>query len=149
MFYPLFSRLVPPQPLQNASHHIRKYQETNHSGADLTTAFFFALAKILVYVHRFQTYILAENVKMMGCHWKHLEVLPYCLVNILTDSQRTERRKALTSYCSNRTPATLKHIRKFFVSCLIRAHTHFTVTHQDSCSLRCCNSQKQRKEVHT
>lgn len=114
MFYPLFSRLVPSQPLQNASHHIRNTKEIPGGKSQLgrfnySLFFFFffnKLAKILVYIHSFQTYILAENVKMRGCHWKHLEVLSYCLANIFTASQRTGRRKALTSCGSNRTPAT-------------------------------------------
>lgn len=126
MFYPLFSRLVPPQLFQNASHHIRYTKEIPGDKSQwswFNYDFLFALAKTLVYVHSFQTYTLAENGKMMGCRCKCLEVLPYCLENIFTGSQRTERRKALMSCCSNT-------IRKFFMSWLIRAHIHFTVTHQ-------------------
>lgn len=133
MFYSLFSRLVPSQPLQNASHHIRNKKEIPGDKSQwnrFNYSFFF-------FFHWPKYWFMSTVSRPIS--WKcQNEELPLKTLGgtAIPPAKHFYRlpkdleKKCVHVLLFKQNSSHMKHIRISFVSCLIRAHTHFTVTHQ-------------------
>lgn len=145
MFYPLFSRLMPSQPLQNASHHIRYTKEIpgdKSQWSRFNYHFFFCTGQNTGLCPQFPDLHISWKCQNDGLPLKMLggtAIVPGKHFYRLPKDWEKESTDVLL----------FKQNQKIFCVLLDQStYSFYSNSSRQSCLLRCHNSQKQRKEVH-